>query len=267
MTDNLNFQLVSFYDVKEEELNTISHNSWEHFQILIFENGNGKLLIDFKEYTIAHTIAFFINPKSVRSIAIRSFSRCWLFTIDLNYLGLLSDNYQMLFCLFTTLPFSSLSQHDYTDLNTTLTNIQKEVSGTGTKKKEAIDLLIRLLFIQIERLRTVEDSSSTLTNPLTLFYSLLEKDFIVDKDVASYASKLNITAKQLNRLCLKYLNKNAGTLIEERVNLQAMRLLYHSDLSVKEVAFRLGFKDHSYFNRYFKRINKTTPKNFKDIMS
>jgi AraC family transcriptional regulator, transcriptional activator of pobA len=127
--------------------------------------------------------------------------------------------------------------------------------------------LTNLLFIQIERLRSVELTPSSKTNHLTVFYSLLEENFISIKDVTVYASKLNITAKQLNRLCLKYLEKNASTLIEERVNLEAMRLLFNSNLTVKEVALSLGFDDPSYFNRYFKRINNTTPNDFKTLMS
>jgi AraC-like DNA-binding protein len=41
--------------------------------------------------------------------------------------------------------------------------------------------------------------------------------------------------------------------------LEAKRLLFHSERSIKEIAFELGFEDASYFNRFFKRIAQTTP--------
>ena len=49
MTNTPNFQLVSFSDVNEQELNKSSHSSQDHFQIMVFEYGNWTLLIDFKE--------------------------------------------------------------------------------------------------------------------------------------------------------------------------------------------------------------------------
>lgn len=267
MIDKLNLQLVSFSDLISHRLNTSANSDTDLFEIILFEKGNGTLLIDFQEYKISDNIVFFINPKTIRSISIAEFASCWVLTMNLKYLGLFSDNYQILFCPFTTLPYSPLSENDIRDIHLILTSIKDELSNNLIKRKEAIDALTKLLFIQIERIRAVPNNTSAHTNHLTLFYSLLEANFITDKDVFTYASKLNITTKQLNRLCLKYLNKNASRLIEERVNLEAMRLLYHSRLSVKEIALNLGFQDYSYFSRYFKRINKTTPMDFKSSMS
>ena len=42
-------------------------------------------------------------------------------------------------------------------------------------------------------------------------------------------------------------------LINARLLLEARRLLRYTDLSSKEVAFRLGFDDPSYFVKFFKR--------------
>ncbi|MEZ0453718.1 helix-turn-helix domain-containing protein [Sphingobacterium thalpophilum] len=39
--------------------------------------------------------------------------------------------------------------------------------------------------------------------------------------------------------------------IQDRVILEAKRLLYHSDKSVKEIAFELGYDDYPYFSRLF----------------
>lgn len=267
MIDKFNFKLRSFYSEDKKELSASTVGNDNNFEIILFEKGNGTILIDFKEYKISDHIIFFITPKSVHSFSIADFSCCWVLTMDIKYLGLFSDNYQTLFCPFTTLPYSNLSANIYEYLNLILSNIKQEFENNYIKRKEAINTLTKLLFIQIERLRVIENKASSNTNHLTIFYSLLEENFITDKHVSTYASKLNITSKQLNRLCLTYLNKNASKLIEERVNLEAMRLLYHGDLPVKEIAFNLGFEDPSYFNRYFKRINNVTPNEFKTAVS
>ncbi len=267
MTEKLNFNLKEIYSADTIELLTGNGANNNLFEIILFENGSGTMLIDFKEYLIANNIVFFINPKTVRSISVSTFSKCWVLSVDLKYLGLFSDNYQTLFCPFTTLPYSNLSNSECEYFENLFARINEEIEGNYIKRKEAINTLTQLLFIKIERLRANKIDTGYNTNDLAIFYSLLEENFITDKDVSSYASKLNITAKQLNRLCLKYLKKNASKLIEERVNLEAMRLLYYSDFSVKEIAFSLGFEDPSYFNRYFKRINDITPNEFKSTMS
>ena len=53
--------------------------------------------------------------------------------------------------------------------------------------------------------------------------------------------------------------KTAIELIHERLMLEAKRMLFHTESSIKEIAFELGFEDASYFNRFFKRLGEQTP--------
>lgn len=45
--------------------------------------------------------------------------------------------------------------------------------------------------------------------------------------------------------------------------IEAQRLLYYTENDVKEIAFSLGFEDHSYFSRLFKKICDKTPLSFR----
>ena len=53
-------------------------------------------------------------------------------------------------------------------------------------------------------------------------------------------------------------------IINERIVLEAKRQILHSTLSIKEVAFQLGFEDPSYFVKFFKRMTGKMPKEFKN---
>ena len=55
-------------------------------------------------------------------------------------------------------------------------------------------------------------------------------------------------------------------LINNRIILEAKRLLRYSILSVKEIAFRLGFDDPSYFGKFFKRIVKQSPADYRESL-
>ena len=52
--------------------------------------------------------------------------------------------------------------------------------------------------------------------------------------------------------------------IQQRVVLEAKRLLYHSDKSVKEIAAGLGYEDYSYFVRLFTKVSGITPAAFRN---
>jgi AraC family transcriptional regulator, transcriptional activator of pobA len=91
------------------------------------------------------------------------------------------------------------------------------------------------------------------------FMETLERDFATSHDAGYYADQLGVTTGTLARLLTKLTGKTTKQLILERVVLEAIRLLRFSDLSVKEIAARLGFKDQFAFSRTFKRQRGESP--------
>jgi AraC-like DNA-binding protein len=47
------------------------------------------------------------------------------------------------------------------------------------------------------------------------------------------------------------------------VVLEAKRLLYYTDMDVKEIAFSLGYEDHTYFSRLFSKVAGIPPGAFR----
>jgi AraC-like DNA-binding protein len=66
-------------------------------------------------------------------------------------------------------------------------------------------------------------------------------------------------------VCRKQLNVAASSLIQDRVLLEAKRLLKTSSMTVKEIVFDLGFYDHANFSKFFKSHTAMTPSAFKDL--
>ena len=97
-----------------------------------------------------------------------------------------------------------------------------------------------------------------------LFRDLLETNFTKLKSVKDYASKIFISEKRLGQATTKILGKLPKEMINERVLLEAKRLLVHSNLSIKEIGQELGFDDPAYFVRYFKKNTETTPVEFRE---
>lgn len=77
------------------------------------------------------------------------------------------------------------------------------------------------------------------------------------------ADQLNVPLKQLNAAVKLYTNTTSKNYIEEHVILEAKRLLAHSSLSVKEIAYELGFEDPTNFTKYFKKRTETLPNKYR----
>ena len=95
------------------------------------------------------------------------------------------------------------------------------------------------------------------------FKMLVQNNLKIKKSVSDYAKMLNITAGHLNDTVQKDTGKSAGSVIHDRIILEAKRLLYHSPKTVKEIAFELNYEDPSYFTRFFKLHTKSTPEQFR----
>jgi AraC-like DNA-binding protein len=67
----------------------------------------------------------------------------------------------------------------------------------------------------------------------------------------------------LNECVKAVTGKSVTSQIQQRVTMEAKRLLYHSNRSVKEIAGDLGFDDHSYFTRLFTKVVGMTPLAFR----
>jgi AraC family transcriptional regulator, transcriptional activator of pobA len=95
------------------------------------------------------------------------------------------------------------------------------------------------------------------------FSDLLERHFLNERQVAWYADQLAITPGHLNALVKQRLGLPVSTVIQDRLLLEARRLLLHSGMSVKEVSHALHIEDPGYFNRLFKKATGSTPLEFR----
>jgi AraC family transcriptional activator of pobA len=96
------------------------------------------------------------------------------------------------------------------------------------------------------------------------FLELLERDFATSHDAGHYAAELGTTTGTLSRLLTRLTGRPTKQLIMERVILEAVRLLRFSDLSIKEIAARLGFGDQFAFSKAFKRQRGEAPLDFRE---
>lgn len=96
------------------------------------------------------------------------------------------------------------------------------------------------------------------------FMMLLENNYQDERNADFYAGELGISPKRLNQILKEKLAKTSVQLIHDRLILEAKRQIIHSENTIKEIAYKLQFKDHSYFSRFFKLHTQQTPQEFQN---
>src|SRR6266542_2294918 len=102
----------------------------------------------------------------------------------------------------------------------------------------------------------------------SLFLELLERKVPIYtshhalklKTAGEYAKALAVHVNHLNHAVRKVTGKPTTVHISDRILTEAKVLLKHTDWSVSEIAFSLGFEYPTYFNNFFKKKTGLTPK-------
>ncbi len=143
-----------------------------------------------------------------------------------------------------------------------LEKLLTEYEKDGQWQKEMVDAYMQTLLIYISRIyeRQYENFMPVANRELLIrFQQCIEANYRRLHEAAAYARLMNISTSHLNNLVQAQSGRSTITHIHERLVLESKRLLFHTTLSVKQIAFELGFKDDSYFNRFFKRYEHVTP--------
>ena len=95
------------------------------------------------------------------------------------------------------------------------------------------------------------------------FKDLLEAYYTKLRQVSSYAEKMSVSQKQLNQATSNILGKSPKKMIDDRIILEAKRLLAHTNMSIKSIGFELGFDEPTNFAKYFRKQTNSTPIEFR----
>jgi len=142
----------------------------------------------------------------------------------------------------------------------------KEFNEDRTKRDVIIRNLLNSMIINIARMgsdTTMVMQVDTITNKLVeQFKTVVDNNFRSTTQVAQYADMLHVTPGHLNDVIKNTVGKTAKQIIDEKRVMEAKRLLFWANYSLKEIAGLLSFEDDSYFNRFFKKHTGYTPSVF-----
>ena len=246
---------IAFKDLNEFKAAAESHRDDYHL-FFLQEKGTTSIEVDFHTYTIKPSSAIYIHPNQVhRMLSVKnatvSFWAINTETLNPEYLTLLED-------INPARPVS-LKKEAFSIISETVSlciklSERKHEKLYQSALKDSCNTLAALVVSQYLAQSKSVDKLSRFEFITKAFKSALEANFSTVKKPTEYAQTLNISTAYLNECVKKATGYSVSHHIQQRVVLEAKRMLYHSNKSVKEIAAQLGYEDYAYFSRLFKKI-------------
>lgn len=266
----VDFSFYTFEHFLSEAKHLKESHRHDFYTFILSLEGSGSHIIDFEEFEIKPNRLFFINYDQVHSWDITSNVKGYIMLFSKSFYNLVYTGNNLLKSDTAVENLPVYADVDDKDLRFWLNicdNIQLEFEKGEGFSNEIICLLLKSCVLKMESASADVQKEFNINdhkNRLVMqFRKLVNKHFREKKTTKDYAEPLSITPNYLNALVKEKLGKSAGTVIKNRIILEAKRLLSHTGLPVRQISLELGFTDNSHFGKYFKNATKTTPESFR----
>ena len=239
--------------------------------IFLVTKGRGRYVLDGWAHPVRPGAVFFTAPRQVRAWEVKEIDGLCLF-----FLAPFIDDFLNEAGFISGLPYFNtdysratlqLTGQTLPRIRQRLIDLQREFSDLHRDSDRVLKAGVCDVLVQLERAygrRHPGGRLHTASRVIRAFREMVLERSKRDHRVGAYAARLNVSANHLNALCREHLGKSAKGVIADALAVEARRALIGSDRSVEAIGADLGFKDPSYFARFFKRMNGHSPSAFRD---
>lgn len=243
---------VHFHDF--EELVIVTEGSLEHY-------------IDFQMEVIQAPAASYVSMGKMHRVVERDDLRGWILKFQNEFIPESKLHFYSNFMSSPSVPltatgcierFNSLCEIIYEEY-------QREVPNTATLRHLTSALISMIESERKNNLPIEHSAKMSQVVTFTNFLRILDENFRRDEGVAFYAEKMNMSERNLNLICKTNFQKSVSELIETRKLIEAKNLLMHTEKTVSEIGYELGYNEKSYFSRVFRNKITVTPTEFREM--
>lgn len=242
------------------------------YSILFIIEGEGKHFIDFKTYKYKKGSIIFIAKDQVHAFERNEsrnarfmgfteefFQKSRLGSTLIKQLGLF--NYQL------NSPLIQLNEGRFKVFENLVNRLEQEYHSPDDSLTEEIILsLLRIFLCLAERERNnkiADRPQIRFEDEFLIFQNLVQKHLFESRKVKFYASLMNISPKQLNRITQEVTGLPTKEYLNDVLVMEIKRFLMNTSLSVKEIGYKTGFEEDTNFVKYFKKYAGMTPARFR----
>lgn len=133
------------------------------------------------------------------------------------------------------------------------------IERTKQSRDRALVGALQLLVVNLGLDRDRQTDRSCLPKPYLDLMDQLETERAWSRSVNERAERLGYSARTLSRACQAAIGRTAKQVVDDRIVLEARRLLVRPDTTVETVARELSFSEASNFTKFFRRLTGENP--------
>jgi len=263
------FQLEKvFWKGKEDETLALGSHRDDHYLFFVQLAGMSKGMVDFESFTMLDNMAFYILPGQVHSYEAADVGTTgWFLALDP---GLVPDGFRAVLenplLAIRPLELGEDGAAPFVQCLELALRLYEQPAGSFSRQAvysllSSFTALFADLYSKQECIST--DKASRTQIIMLAFKRLLLTEYKRLKSPVEYAAALHLSTYYLSEAVKETTGFPVSFWIQRQIVLEAKRLLYYSQRSVKEIAHELGYEDHTYFMRLFKKAVGRTPLAFR----
>ncbi|GAB3319954.1 helix-turn-helix domain-containing protein [Larkinella ripae] len=271
---NTNLRTLGLLPVNPDQTDIINGPLYKQYIKILYLPAGYKLRVDFSVYETQRPTLFFISPNQYLQMEKAGpesgyfiFYNRDFYCIQIHDQEVACDG--LLFNNIRNMPKVEASDEEKAFLEYLFTEMIQEFNLNDSSLEEMVRTYLKQLLIRATRSWKRQHLDNAVTeqqSDLELFRTftrLVEEHYKAKHTVADYADFLCMAPKTIthkfNRLRLPPPNE----VIKNRIILEAKRLLVHTSLTAKEIAYDLGYQDPAYFSRLFLVKTGDSPSSFR----
>lgn len=241
---------------------TYAHQD-DYYIFGLLEHGTGCGIIDFKEQHFSSGDVFLIQPGQVHRFIGSENMEGWMLMADSSFTGNAEKHIFDDFSLFaSSFQVDGQRRKELTLIASILAGRMNSATDLPAKAtaRRLTETFIGIIAEAVQCINLQQSKHSHRHIEIVLsFRRLLAEHLATSRQPSYYASLLNISTVYLNEVVKGVTGMSATMYIRNEMVLQAKRLLVHTGLAVKEIAYRLGIDDCAYFSRLFTQTTGISP--------
>ena len=251
----------------KDEADTMAAHRDDHYIFFLVESGTAGLMIDFQRIEFDPRSLYFVLPGQVHYRISNEMAYGWFLAVDT---GLLTTEQRQVFEQRLNLQeLMHLDEDSHQRYQNVLMPLLKHYQSDSSAPfylqilYALLQAFIGMVASEYKSAEKKEGQHSRKMELSQLFKQQLSKAYKTMKSPSAYAEFLHVTPAYLNEALKQITGMPVSYWIINEVMLEAKRMLYYTQLSVKEVAQELGYNDPNYFFRLFRQHNGITPMAFR----
>ena len=233
-----------------------------HFEIAWVVSGEGLYCLELDSYPLADNTIYCVPPGRIHQLQASDTTEGYVLSFYTDFIYLATERggrpfFDDFLGGFYNGNIIRVNKGLESVIGRILNEMIKEFDNYFFLRSEVLSGLLKLFLAYLERQSGSECQKFVRSREVELvtnFYSKLEKHFLTRMTVNQYANELKVSAGHLSDVVKRISGFSASYHIQQRMILEAKRLITYSDANMKEVAYKLGFDNTFHFSKFFKKV-------------